>query len=146
MCSGCAFCCLTLGIFTSQVQLFDTFNEKRSNYDDPQVELTRADEYMLAGNFQYINQVVEDWGKSPFVELKVEEKIKGCNDGWEPVFTRIWGGMKPYCKKRISKSYGKGGGETARCEWIDEAGPIAMVNLDSVTICGKRGGESFATA
>ena len=50
--------------------------------------------------------------------------------------------MKPKCnQERGGRKHGEG-----ICRWDDDADPIAMANLDSVTICGKRGGKSFATA
>ena len=99
--------------------------------------MIRADKYMLAGNFQYIDQIARDWVQSPFVELKVEYESKGCNDGWDPVFTRIWGGSTK--KWKLYKI------DSLRCEWVYDAEPIEMTDLGSI-ICGKRGGNSFAVA
>ena len=52
-------------------------------------------------------QLYDDWSVKPFVEIKVEE-LGGCQDGFEPIFTRMWNGTEALCtfnetQERISE-------------------------------------------
>ena len=95
--------------------------------------------YALPGNFAYIGQVTKDWGKAPFIDMKVE--TDGCQEGWEPVFSKEWAGMEYTCILWESK------GRSKSCKQSVSAAPsITMARLGEVSICGKRGGKPFTVA
>ena len=61
-------------------------------------------------------------------------------DGWEPIFYKIWGGMEEKCLRW--EKIGKTGRRRCVSKRSGEP-PIMMTDFGGVSICGRRGGNSF---
>ncbi len=107
------------------------------------------------------NQIVIDWTRQPFVEVKVVFGYKSaCPNGFENIYARKWPGTKYGCdcinvfSQNISishrdKVFDEFCTSTERyfgC--IDVYGLQAdtLISLGGFTICGRRSGQSFVDA
>jgi hypothetical protein len=97
-----------------------------------------------------LQQVVEDWSKPPFVEIKAFPTP--CEGEWESVWERRWGGMEEGCVRegQFFSSYVETHVEwektklkNAVCKRIKEEPPVVQAELFEQYFCGRRGGYSF---
>ena len=93
-----------------------------------------------------------DWQRAPFTDLYVTEEFS-CQEGWEPVYERIFYGLKEGCDclgitdRWISTdnifTFGEGGcnhNQTrAGCRTASPFPPVRMNRMNERIICGKAG-------
>ena len=59
------------------------------------IYLTTEAKQLAQLDLSNLQQVVEDWSKAPFVEVKAFQTP--CEGEWESVWERRWGGMEEGC-------------------------------------------------
>ena len=145
-----SYLCLQLVIFICVVTLMIVNNrgiakpidEHAVNPDVPRL-----------GDLASVSQIYQDWHAKPFVSIEVVEGGNTCPAGSDPVFFKEWKGLELGCffdswfsddEVKPMSEFGKNTKRCPRRNRPPEYPPVMQTNVNGKTICGARGGDTFA--